>query len=561
LVVVLGFVALAAAALELSAYGVARFLNSDFLTPYFFCRELLSGPYPLSGWTLSASPYFVPDHAILCALLATPADSALAYILYTVVFYLGLFTFAGLCVKTILGRAEPAFLAVLLLANVFLSLRLLPGHAHLLWWLGAPGFHGGGLLLGFCYLWVLGSRIRGGGTPGRAPAALFLVGFLAMVSDSLFLLQILLPASVALWVGRRRHPAFGRCLRWQAVSGVAAVLCALLFKPICQANDWFYFTRVFRNAPTPSNQWRSLETFLSDAPLLLRGGWGFLILLLFAAGGLWILLRHSRMQTAEHGPVVDPACGVSLEALHFFRLFCVASLLIMLPIPILTGGWKYWSNVRYLFNWLVLPGFLLAFELAAFTSNRWSLTSGGPWRRRSLVVLAFGFLVCLGVATVELRKESLRFPYPPDVAALDDLIRRRGMTRGLAGYWTAKYFTALSNVGLELRQIYANGDPRFWDNNAFGYFARKASDGESFWPSYEFILTDGLNENDITRVFGEPEAKEKAGRHWVWIYSVTGQARIRSALEPAIRAKLGPKRLSRIGLTDQISPSADETAR
>ncbi len=261
LVVALGFLALAAAALELRAFGLARFLNSDFLTPYFFCRELLSGPYPLSGWTLSASPYFVPDHAILCALLATPADSALAYILYTVVFYLGLFTFSGLCVRTIVGRVEPAFLAVLLLANVFLSLRWLPGHAHLLWWLGAPGFHGGGLLLGFCYLWVLGSRIRDGGTPGRAPAALVLVGFLAMVSDSLFLLQFLLPASVALLVGRRRHPAFGRCLRWQAGCGVAAVLCALLFKPICQANDWFYFTRVIRNAPTPSNQWQSLGDF------------------------------------------------------------------------------------------------------------------------------------------------------------------------------------------------------------------------------------------------------------------------------------------------------------
>ncbi len=100
--------------------------------------------------------------------------------------------------------------------------------------------------------------------------------------------------------------------------------------------------------------------------------------------------------------------------------------------------------------------------------------------------------------------------------ALDDLMRRRGLTRGLAGYWNAKYFTALSNVGLELRQIHANGDPRFWDNNAFGYFERNASDRESAWPSYEFILTDGLNENDITRVFGEPEAKEKAGRHWVW---------------------------------------------
>src|SRR5262249_10202057 len=161
------------------------------------------------------------------------------------------------------------------------------------------------------------------------------------------------------------------------------------------------------------------------------------------------------------------------------------SLLIMLPIPILTCAWRHASNVRYLFNWLVLPGFLLAFELAAFTSTRWSPTLGVPWRRRSLIALGFGFLVCVGFATAELQKMSLRFPYPPDAAALDAVMRRRGLTRGLAGYWNAKYFTALSVAGMELRQIRANGDPYFWDNNAFGYFERKASDREWIWPAYE----------------------------------------------------------------------------
>ena len=72
-------------------------------------------------------------------------------------------------------RRFAAFLAVLLFANVLFSLRALPGHTRWLWWLGAPCFHGGVMLLGFCYLWILGSRIRGCGTPGRAPAALFLV--------------------------------------------------------------------------------------------------------------------------------------------------------------------------------------------------------------------------------------------------------------------------------------------------------------------------------------------------------------------------------------------------
>ena len=76
--------------------------------------------------------------------------------------------------------------------------------------------------------------------------------------------------------------------------------------------------------------------------------------------------------------------------LDFYRVFCVASLLIILPLPILSCGWKDTNNVRYLFNWLVLPGFLLTLELAA----RWH-----AFRPRDGVAAAI-FLVSLGTAAV-----------------------------------------------------------------------------------------------------------------------------------------------------------------
>ncbi len=525
---VLGVLAVGASSLDLSAYGLVRYLNSDFLTPYFFCSDLLSGQYPLKGWTLSASPYFVPDHLVLGSLFAGLGPSGPAYALFTPVFYLGISVLAGFCVKTAVGRTGPGLVAGLLFGNGLLALRALPGHARCLWWIGAPTCHGGVLLLGFAYLWTLGAGLRRGAV-GRLPTGLFCLGFLGLLSDSLFLFQVLLPAGVALFLCRRRHPAFTRWLRWQGGCGAAALLCAQVFKPACKLADWFYFSRIIRVAPTPANQWHALGQFVSDVPLLLRDDWGFALLAVAAAGTLFFSWRNRRDGPASadepHGGVLD-----------FYRVFCVASLAIMLPLPILSCGWKDANNVRYLLNWLVLPGFLLTLEAAA----KWTAPHGGPSRRWTLAGSAAVFAVCLGISAGNLRDATLRFPYPDDVAALDALLQRRGLRYGLAQYWDAKNVTALSHAGAELRQIRANGEPYFWDNNAFGYYQRDA-DGTFSWPDYRYILTDLLDEPAVTRAFGEPQAKESAGRYRVWIYGEEGAQRIRAGLEPKVREKLGPR--------------------
>ena len=167
--------------------------------------------------------------------------------------------------------------------------------------------------------------------------------------------------------------------------------------------------------------------------------------------------------------------------------------------------------------------------------------------RWPLAGVAAVFAVCLGCAVGGLRHEALRFPYPDDLAALDAVLQRRGLKYGLAQYWDAKNVTALSHAGAELRQIRANGEPYFWDNNVFTYYQRDA-DGAFSWPAYQYILTDLLDETAVARTFGEPQAKETAGRYQVWIYGEDGQRRIREALEPAVREKLGP-RAAKIALT------------
>jgi hypothetical protein len=552
-VCLLGWLAIGASALDLSAHGLAHFISSDFLTPYFFCSDLLTGRYPISGWTLSASPFFVPDLVLLGTLLGAFGQNGFAYGLFTLLYYLALFGLIAACVKTVIGRAGPAFLASLVLGSVFLALRFLPGHALYLWWIGAPFCHGGIFLLGFGYLWMLSAGLRRAKI-GGIPLGLFGLGLIGLVSDTLFLFQVLLPASVALLLGRRRHAGFARWLKWQSGCALAALLGWQIFKLLCLWQNWFYFTRILRIVPTPSHQWHSVSQFLSALPYLLSHGWAFALLAVCAA--TWLL---SSKHLEPGGGARD---GVDRALLDFYRVFCVASLLIMLPLPLLSCLWRDENNIRYLWNWLVFPGFLLALIVAvrwlgergatrkvregedAFASTRDACATRQEHvarfrlRQWPIAAAAVIFLVCFGGALVRLRREPLEFPYPDDVAKLDTILQERGLKFGLAEYWDAKYITALSHAGAELRQIRANGDLYFWDNNAFEYY-EPVSNGTLVWPAYQYILTNALDKQAVTHVFGEPVEKQSAGRYQVWIYSETGQRRIRELLEPVVRQKLG----------------------
>ncbi len=530
----LGWCSAAALACGLSAGGLAHNLQSDALYPYAFCSELLHGEVPLSGWTISSAPYYFPDDAVLTGLIALCGQaSGSAYGLYVVFVYLALMALAGLCARQVAGGGAP-WVAALLAGHLLLALRALPGHDEYLFWIGIPGCHGGALLVGLAYFWLLGAAVRGGGG-GRLAVPLFGVLLAGLISDTLFLFQFLAPAWAALCLLRRRHPGFVRTLRWQVALGLAAFVTSLGLKGIGRTAGWFDYGRMFRYALTPGRMWQAAGQFGADfSDKILPSGWGFLALL--AAAGAWA--AWSARKSSAAGEDAGNGRGAVRD---LYWLACAVSLAVSLPLPILSCHWKNATCARYLLNWTVLPAFLLALTGAAWWQRA---APRGGWRRgAALAAAAVVFLGCLVVSVRGPGWDRLRLPYPADVAALDAFARDRGLHRGLGLYWNTCYADVLSRDGLKLRQVRANGEPYFWNSNASGYFARDAR-GRYVWPVYDYVVADLLDPAMLVRLFGEPQEREQVGRYTVWLYpDAESQRRIRATLQPLVEQQLRGSRL------------------
>ena len=208
------------------------------------------------------------------------------------------------------------------------------------------------------------------------------------------------------------------------------------------------------------------------------------------------------------------------------------------------------SNIRYLFNALVLPVVGLVLAITRSWPDRWRPPASAGWSFATCCFVAGGL-------AFRFQPADWRLEPHPGLPRLGGLIARHHLHQGLAGYWEANLLDGLDETH-PLNALLADGHPYFWCNNAFWYFAPPAPDGRLRWPVYDFILTAGLDREAVRARFGAPEEVVTEGAWEVFIYDAAGQERIRSLLAAEVVTKLGPARLRGLrpafGQTDVASP-------
>ena len=512
-------VVVAVQAMALATRYFQPWLDGDYLLPQRFAADVLGGIYPLSGWTLSSSPYLFPDFALSLLWHAVLGGAPLLPF-YVVTSYVALALLAGWSLERVHASQGLGWLAGALLVNLLLACQGTADHARWLWWLGTATFHGGAVLLGLAQfaLWA-GPPDTAPSRAGAAVATALL--FLGLASDTLLLTQFILPLGLALFVTAGRPRWRAPRVRAFVTAVVIAIGLIVVFRGALVLADWWNFPKVVRYAPTPAAIAGTAARMVSDliGPVSSAVPRFVGLFVIGVAGALW--LTRQRRRTGQPGTPEQRQAG----------WFAVAGLLSTLALPVLAVYWQNPQHGRYLLPGLVLPLWWLL-TLLPLAKLRTPFVAGLV--TASLLLLAW-------VRVPEIQFAAWAWPYPERVAELERFLVTENCNHGLADFWQANTLNAVSRSGLRLNQIRPDGRVQFWGNNAFHHFEAEAATGSLRAQRYTFILADGLDPTALRAKFGEPTRTVTVADYEVWLYDETGAQRISSHVDTEVRAFLGDR--------------------
>jgi hypothetical protein len=505
-------------AMALATRYFQPWLDGDYLLVQRFAADVLAGVYPLSGWTLSSSPYLFPDFALGLFWQAVLRGAPLLPF-HVVTSYIALALLSGWSLRRVPGPDNHGWLLGALLVNALLACQGAADHARWLWWLGTANMHGGAVLLGLAQFALWTGPTETAPDRSRQIVATVLL-FLGLASDTLLLTQFVIPFGAALLLTalppRWRAP---RVKAFLLSLGIALALAALLRAALALA-DWWNFPSVVRYAPTPAA--------IADAAARMTGDLlghvsssapRFVLLFLIGVSGAVWLTRQLHKSGSPRTPEQRQA--------GWFAATCLAS---TLALPVLAVYWQNPQHGRYLLPCLVIP---LWWLLALLPLAKW----------RTPFVAGIVTAALLGLAAwraPQIDFSKWNWPYPDNVAELDRLFASEGPAVGLAEYWTATYLNAVSPK-VRLNQVRPDGRVQFWGNNAFHHFDAETSVSRLQARRYSFILMNGLDQTALKAKFGEPTRTATAGGYEVWFYDEAGAKRISARVDAEVRAFLGDR--------------------
>lgn len=523
-------IAAMALALKLSTKNFHRLLNSDHLYPHMFVKDWLFGGYPIDAWKFGSATFLFPDYPIYAGLLLAFGDSGITFPIAAVVNMLLLGFACGFAVRHLTPLKGPgAYATGYYVIMCVLLVQVVPHHEYNLYWLLLPGFHGSCLTLGIiCLVLLMKSWSESRKLSRNETIALFLIGIPGAYSNTLLLTQFFIPwllmaGALAWFRDPQRRAVFGNHLM-VAIGILVGVL--LIRFALWVLNIWEY-GKVFRHFPFPLEIWRCFRLFVTD----LSGLTGIRL------WAFWLVYLLALFRAA----ILIPKSGDSrFPARELFLIFAIISVFVSVALPIVALYWKDYYNTRYFLNLLVLPP--LAFALIFVSRN--------PLQKfpckKGVHLLPVPILVAGSVLLLQTLRhpERFTFPYHEAIAEFDALVEAHNLRLGLSGYWQCHYFNQLGKSNAYLNHVRADGSAYFWCNNIYWYYGPNPAKGrkELVFPDYDFVLVQELDEAEIIRNYGKPEAIIEGNYNRIFIYRGADNG-IRSTLEEPVAKWLEDKAL------------------
>jgi hypothetical protein len=287
----------------------------------------------------------------------------------------------------------------------------------------------------------------------------------------------------------------------------------------------------------------------------------------------WLWRRSRRRRRA---PDVNPETAESAApdraeapaegALALLALVGPPSYLLALAVPIVMGLWWGPDCVRYVLSAVVLPLLLLG-AIALRGLARMPARGGVAAAAAALSIGALAWLPVLSatgsaggvVATIpssgSVAAGGTNPFYGPEVAFIDDVIRRHHLHNGYAGYWMAKPVTLFSRTGTTVVVLFDQGDPpmpSFWISNPNWWVQgrnRPKTKGlvtAADYPVFDYALCPSLNRQWVEAQFGPPAAVESGPGGDVLIYNRPSDVLFRNAGRVQAAREAGVPQESRV---------------
>lgn len=479
--------------------GIRLFVNSDALYMPSIYQDLFVHRSGIEGWHLNGAPNFFPEMLLYFPLMALLKGTALTSMVYGVVqMFLLMFMMDRLLLLADKNLSSTTRYLILLSFLLF-PLSAVLGDGHLIpSQLLLPGYHAGFFFNSLLAAVLALSYLKKGST--GTLAFLGIVTFLAVISDKLFIMGFVAPASLFSLLHLFQKGMNLRHLVLVASLVLTTLLGLITFnrinntaaiEMISAGSKMFQFEEI---PEAMLNLVHHMKSVIIDYPIqrLL-----VLATLLFIIAAPVYLIKYLRSYLSRK---LKPGMENSYGLILYLFLF----VFLIFFTPVINGYYIGRGLIRYNYAALILGAagfvYLAAVLLSPYTLPHW-------FKKQFTTVCTTGLIILLLVLGVRnhsvsgLRKYVNH--YPESVRILDELKSKFGLIYGLGGYWQAKYSTMFSRNNLRLYSVSNKSFKPTYHVTNENWF-HNGGKGTHANPTFNFLETSAYSDTEkLKQLFGE----------------------------------------------------------
>lgn len=481
---------------QLDKHEINIYIWSDTLYLPSIFKDLFIDGTGFGTWNLNGAPNFFPDMLLYFIINAFTDNFIVALFTFSLIQYTYLLLFSYLFIKAFFPKM-PLYIASvgLLLMLLFLFITTLTNNFIYTFLLVSVSFHLSAYILTLVCAWLSAMYFRTG--KKKNIIAFAILGFLAVLSDKLFMIIFTIPSLLWLvFIFRKEYRK--RLIIFFSVSALSVFLAITTYN-LLNTSSFLSFIPISGKTFQFSNLISSYQVMLGQHGTYLklldtRGLVDILALVSFVVF-VWALIIKRKQLFSRKEITINNFLEIC------FLLFVVGSAFLTFNMPAINGYYVSWALLRYNVYALIL--LILGYSYLSFLLAR-NYEKSVRYIILPFIFLFIGFTLVHGISyarKIKPVKGMHQFTHfsPEWVQAIDSVCAEYHVQYGLSEYVYAKHFTMFSKHNNRIYAVYQNLRPWHHVTNEDWFYG--SHKGKFAKPEFRFIVTTNLDRDGAAKKF------------------------------------------------------------